>query len=227
MMQHLHRLHHLAGWLEAQGEAAGPLPWPQALLVGPAEQCKHRPQAVERLRDGGRQPAGELRSLRDPKLWALARKARLRLSREQVDRIFTEASEVKEESVKLEEGPADLLRPCKDPDVRVEAIVEQEPIVKFKHKVTDRVKRVLLNFYAKNEDDVVDKLGNPKEIKIKSKAEFEVHCKALSLKYQEEITDSYMSFNGSLDGIEKENIGTYNIDHEIRKIFSSLPIVNK
>lgn len=52
MMQHLHRLHHVAGWLDEQGHADLP---PQQLL-----------QKVEQLRKSKKDVQGNVRVLADP-----------------------------------------------------------------------------------------------------------------------------------------------------------------
>ena len=130
---------------------------------------------------------------------------------------------VKIEPVKREDGPRDLLEVPQDKDIQVEATVAPpalDPVLKFKHKVTNKVKKVLLDYYAKNPADTLDRQGKPKEIKIKTQGEFETYCKKFSKQFQEEITDSYRTFNGTTDGIENVNIGAYNIEHDICEFFS-------
>ena len=130
---------------------------------------------------------------------------------------------VKAEVLKKEDGPTDLLRTAQqEVDIQVENQVAANPEYKFRERVVRKVKNVLHDFYARNPEDKVDKQGNPKEIKIKTAEEFTLHARNFSKRFEEEISESYISFHGNKEGLEKENIDQYNIAHEIRKYFSSL-----
>ena len=130
---------------------------------------------------------------------------------------------VKAEVLKKEDGPTDLLRTAQqEVDIQVENQVAANPEYKFRERVVRKVKNVLHDFYARNPEDKVDKQGNPKEIKIKTAEEFTLHARNFSKRFEEEISESYISFHGNKEGLEKENIEQYNIAHEIRKYFSSL-----
>ena len=148
-----------------------------------------------------------------------------------LEKCSNKLEDVKVEELKREEGPKDLLRPPQEEDVQIETQIApnpriQDPEYKFREKVVTTVKKALLNFYAKNPDDTVDEHGNPKEIKIKTSEEFVLHARKLSKKFEAEITESYVSFHGSKEGIEKEKIDSYfdraSIDNQVRKYFSSL-----
>lgn len=272
MMQHLHRLHHVTGWLEEQG-VAGPLPLHLVL------------ERVEQLRSEGREVVGRIRAIPNPARWAAARRARLRLSKAQLDSIFAEAgggldaledqvrlkvsdvvtvidnseplkkeaspmnmlrgdqedlgrlkvsgvvtvpddtvAEGPSEPLKKETGPKDVLRGDQEEIVAIVQNKSSEAISmeKYEFNVRKRVINVLKKYYASNAEDLVDKKGNKKVIKIKSKEEFEKTAKHFTKKYQKEIMESYLTFNMSTEGIDKINIGEYNIDHEIEKYFSSI-----
>jgi len=124
--------------------------------------------------------------------------------------------------------PQDLLERRPSGEVVVEFAVKAPPENKpnpmyiFKLKVTDRVKRYLLNYYAKDANDMKDRFGNPKVIKIRSQKEFETYCKTFSKKYQAGILDAYTSINGSSNGIESVDVNQYGIDHDIEKFFSEI-----
>jgi len=242
MMQHLHRLHHVAGWLQEHGHVDLP---PQQSL-----------QKVEQLRKSKKDVQGKVRVIADADRWSQAKKARLRLSKAMVDSLFSEVDqsepsgtrstsvqeshpvdkdlekgskqmeEVKVEPLKKEEGPKDLLRAPQEENVLIETQVAANPEYRFRANVARKVKNVLLNFYAVNPDDTVDKHGNPKEIKIKTSEEFTMHARNLSKQFEAEIAESYIAFHGSREGIEKEKIDTYfdhaHMDNEVRKYFSRL-----
>jgi len=122
--------------------------------------------------------------------------------------------------------PRDLLERRSSGDILVECTVKAQPQSKsdpktiLKYKVTDKVKKCLLNFYAKDANDLLDKHKNPKVIKIKSQKEFENHCRTFSKRFCEEILDAYISFNGGTEGIELINVDQYGVDHDIEKFFS-------
>jgi len=108
-------------------------------------------------------------------------------------------------------------------EVFVEATVKAPqiaPIQVFKHHVTDLVKFHLLNYYAKDSNDLRKKNGELKEIKIKTENEFMEYCKNYSRKFQSDILEAYTAINGSIEGIEKENVKQYGIGFEIDKYFS-------
>jgi len=108
-------------------------------------------------------------------------------------------------------------------EVRIEATVKAPqiaPIQIFKHHVTDLVKLHLLNYYAKDSNDLKKKNGELKDIKIKTENEFMEYCKSYSRKFQSDILEAYTAINGSIDGIEKENVKQYGIGFEIDKYFS-------
>jgi len=241
MMQHLHRLHHVEGWLQEQGHVDLPR---QQLL-----------QKVEQLRKSKKDVQGKVRVIPDDARWSTwwsqAKKARLRLSKALVDSLFSEVEQggtksacvdptldkdlekcskqtedVKVEPLKKEEGPKDLLRAPQEENIQIEAQVAANPEYRFRANVAKKVKNVLLNFYAINPDDTMDKHGNPKEIKIKTSEEFTMHARNLSKQFEAEIAESYIAFHGSREGIEKEKIDTYfdhaHMDNEVRKYFSRL-----
>jgi len=235
MMQHLHRLHHVEGWLHEQGHVDLPR---QQLL-----------QKVEQLRQSKKDVQGKVRVIADVARWSQAKKARLRLSKAMVDSLFSEVGgtkstcvdptlekdlekcskemeDVKVEPLKKEEGPKDLLRAPQEENIQIEAQVAANPEYRFRANVAKRVKNVLLNFYAISPDDTLDKHGNPKEIKIKTSDEFTMHARNLSKQFEAEIAESYIAFHGSREGIEKEKIDTYfdhaHMDNEVRKYFSKI-----
>jgi len=108
-------------------------------------------------------------------------------------------------------------------DVVIEATVKApqiDPISAFKCNVTHLVKEHLLNYYAKDANDLRKKNGDLKEIKIKTENEFIQHCKFYSKKFQSDILDAYIAINGSTDGIEKESVKQYGIGFDIDKYFS-------
>jgi len=108
-------------------------------------------------------------------------------------------------------------------EVVVEATVKApqiDPIQAFKFRVTDLVKIHLLNYYAKDSKDLKKKNGELKEIKIKTENEFMEYCKYYSKKFQSDILEAYTAINGSIEGIEKENIKQYGIEFDIDKYFS-------
>ena len=108
-------------------------------------------------------------------------------------------------------------------EVVVEATVKApqiDPIQAFKFRVTDLVKIHLLNYYAKDSKDLNKKNGELKEIKIKTENEFMEYCKYYSKKFQSDILEAYTAINGSIEGIEKENIKQYGIEFDIDKYFS-------
>ena len=95
-----------------------------------------------------------------------------------------------------------------------------DPTQAFKFRVTDLVKIHLLNYYAKDSKDLNKKNGELKEIKIKTENEFMEYCKYYSKKFQSDILEAYTAINGSIEGIEKENIKQYGIEFDIDKYFS-------
>ena len=143
-----------------------------------------------------------------------------------LEKCSKQLEDVKVESLKKEEGPKDLLRAPQEETVQIEAQIPPNPEYRFRLNVARKVKNVLLNFYAANPDDTVDKHGNPKEIKIKTSEEFAMHARNLSKQFEAEIAESYIAFHGSREGIEKEKIDTYfdhaHMDNEVRKYFSKL-----
>ena len=46
------------------------------------------------------------------------------------------------------------------------------------------------------------------------------YCKNYSRKFQSDILEAYTAINGSIEGIEKENVKQYGIGFEIDKYFS-------
>jgi len=246
MMQHLHRLHHVIGWLQEQGHDDLP---PQQLI-----------QKVEQLRKSNKDVQGKVRVIADADRWSQAKKARLRLSKAMVDSLFSEVEQseqsgpkssreqvsnhvdtaldrdlekcskqmedVKVEALKREEGPKDLLRTPQEENIQIETQVTHTPEYIFKANVARKVMNVLHNYYAKTPDHTLDKHGNPKEIKIKSSEEFSIHARNLSKQFEAEIAESYVAFHGSKEGIEKEKIDSYldnaHMDNEVQKYFSNL-----
>ena len=97
-----------------------------------------------------------------------------------------------------------------------------DPILAFKVHVTDQVKVHLFNYYAKDSNDLRMKNGKMKEIKIKTESEFKEYCRYYSKKFQSAIFEAYTTMNGSMEGIEKENIKQYNIGYDIDRYFSIL-----
>ena len=145
---------------------------------------------------------------------------------EDLEKCSKQMEDVKIEPLKKEEGPKDLLRAPQEENLQIEAQVAANPEYRFRANVAKKVKNVLLNFYAINPDDTLDKHGNPKEIKIKTSEEFTMHARNLSKQFEAEIAESYIAFHGSREGIEKEKIDTYfdhaHMDNEVRKYFSRL-----
>ena len=143
-----------------------------------------------------------------------------------LEKCSKEMEDVKVEPLKKEEGPKDLLRAPQEENIQIEAQVAANPEYRFRANVAKKVKNVLLNFYAINPDDTMDKHGNPKEIKIKTSDEFTMHARNLSKQFEAEIAESYIAFHGSREGIEKEKIDTYfdhaHMDNEVRKYFSKI-----
>merc|ERR1712133_312292 len=90
-------------------------------------------------------------------------------------------------------------------------IVQKDPDMQYKQKITDAVKRHL-NVYFGGEDRF-DKYGNPKVIKIPDSDKYTEYCKHFSHKFRAEIKEAY----------ENISVGEYGIEHEIHKFFSELP----
>ena len=145
---------------------------------------------------------------------------------EDLEKCSKQMEDVKVEPLKKEEGPKDLLRAPQEENIQIEAQVVATPEFIFRANVARKVKKALMNFYAANPDDMVDKRGIPKEIKIKTSEEFTMHARNLSKQFEAEIAESYIAFHGSREGIEKEKIDTYfdhaHMDNEVRKYFSRL-----
>lgn len=107
--------------------------------------------------------------------------------------------------------------------VKLEVMANKiDPILNFKVHVTDQVKGHLFNYYAKDSKDARKKNGEMKEIKIKTESEFKEYCRYYSKKFQSDIAEAYTTMNGSMEGIEKENIKQYNIGYAIDRYFSLL-----
>ena len=70
--------------------------------------------------------------------------------------------------------------------------VPEDPILKFHVRVTDSVKGVLMSFY-KTDDET--------KRKIHDDSEFIDLCKMFSYQFREEIKDSYLTIQGSLEGL--------------------------
>jgi len=123
--------------------------------------------------------------------------------------------------------PQDLLDRRGSGDVVVEGAVKApppNPIMVFKHRVTDRVKVHLLDYYAKDAKDRQHKDGRMKEIKIRNDQEFMSHCRTFSKKFQAEILEAHVAINGSAEGIEMVDVREYGIGHHIDKFFSEIKI---
>ena len=101
-----------------------------------------------------------------------------------------------------------------------------EPIFIFKQKITQLVRDQLFMYYALNEDDLTDKQGEKKMIKIRDKAEYIDICRMFSQKFCEQVKETYLAINNdSLEGIERINAQAYGIEIEIHKFFSERPEV--
>ena len=101
-----------------------------------------------------------------------------------------------------------------------------EPIFIFKQKITQLVRDQLFMYYALNENDLTDKHGEKKVIKIRGKAEYIDICRMFSQKFCEQVKETYLAINNdSLDGIERINAQAYGIEIEIHKFFSERPEV--
>ena len=94
------------------------------------------------------------------------------------------------------------------------------PEIVYKKKVKEAVNDLLLNYY----DDGSDRTN--KTIKISHSEEFIKLCKDFSHQIREEIKDTYISMNGSLEGIEKVNVMEFGVDNIIHKYFETLPVLN-
>jgi len=123
--------------------------------------------------------------------------------------------------------PQDLLTRRSSGDVVVEGAVKApppNPIMVFKHRVTDGVKIHLLNYYAKDAKDRQHKDGRMKEIKIRNDQEFMNYCRTFSKKFQKDIFEAHVAINGSEEGIEMVDVRQYGIGHDIDKFFSEVKI---
>ena len=94
------------------------------------------------------------------------------------------------------------------------------PEIVYKKKVKEAVNDLLLKFYDNGSDK------SNKTIKIQHSEEFIKLCKDFSRQIREEIQETYLSINGSLEGIEKVNVMEFGIDHIIEKHFENLPVLN-
>lgn len=306
MMQHLHRIHHLLGWLEVHGHQGGET-WQKTVA-----------KVMEAWKTGVSK--GRIRVIYDTERRGMAEKARLRLTKQQIDNLilenqsgqcdelagqseclevdsnevtthveklvddtinteepniadvqpsqehveafvdareasqasmqFVESSEPNIEAMQIREtfikatssedvekaekdfvkkeedlGPKDLLAVREDNDILVDLINKpskpsKSPEWVLKDNVRKEVNKFLFNYYARTPDEMFDRLGNPKKIKIKTADEFSYYCKRFTDQFVKDIMESYKSFNGgSIEGIETANMGAYNIEHDIRKFF--------
>ena len=94
------------------------------------------------------------------------------------------------------------------------------PEMVYKKKVKEAVNDLLLNYY----DDGSDKSN--KTIKIPNSDQFITLCKDFSRQIREDIKETYISINGSVEGIEKVNVMEFGIDYIIQKHFENLPVLN-
>ena len=97
---------------------------------------------------------------------------------------------------------------------------ELNPEIVYKKKVKEAVNDLLLKYYD-NGSDKANKI-----IKIPNSDEFIKLCMDFSRQIREEIKETYVSMNGSLEGIEKVNVMEFGIDNIIHKYFESLPVLN-
>ena len=94
------------------------------------------------------------------------------------------------------------------------------PEIVYKKKVKEAVNDLLMNYY----DDGSD--ASNKTIKISDSEQFVNLCKDFSRQIREEIKETYLSINGSVEGIEKVNVMEFGIDNIIQKHFENLPVLN-
>jgi len=96
---------------------------------------------------------------------------------------------------------------------------KKKPARNFVDKVTQEVNWKLQRYYAKNKEDVKDKL-----IKIKNLKEFQDLCREFSHRFRKEIKETFVSFNGSEEGIDEVDATQYGIEHSIDRHFSDKPV---
>ena len=127
-----------------------------------------------------------------------------------------------------QDGPSDLLQGTTASKPSNTHVVKppDDPLYIFKSKITKLVREQLFMYYALHKEDLTDKNGEKKIIKIKGIAEYTSICRMFSQKFQAEVKETYLAINSdSLEGIEKINAQAYGIEFEIHKYFSEKPEV--
>ena len=130
-----------------------------------------------------------------------------------------------------QDGPIDLLQGTtanispKPSNTNVVKSPWEDPMFIFKSKITELVREQLNMYWAKNNEDMTDKYGEKKPIKIRGTGDYTSICKRFSKKFQAEVQETYLAINNSLEGIEKINARAYGIEFEIHKYFSEKPEV--
>lgn len=129
-----------------------------------------------------------------------------------------------------EESPRDLLQGVSDSPLssktkQIEA-AKKDPEKVFYEKVVNMVKINLNRYFAKSSENMFDKAGKPKQIKIKDSKEYATYCRHFSKKFSKDIKETFELTNGNLEGIEKLSVLEYGLEHDIHKHFSDRPCVN-